>query len=95
MFARAGSFFEKSSYSCTAGKTITTYISAYRYNGGATVKSYSSSDKTIATIDDKVTSQPTCAGCAGVRIVCKKKGTITLTAKSSTGAKGTATVKVK
>ena len=82
--------FDKESYSCNVGETFETLIRTSNSDGkSSTVKSYSTSDKSIATIDDQVTSQVKCTNCRNVRVVCKKKGSVTLNAESSTGAKAT------
>ena len=88
--------FKEKSYSCIAGKTIETAIYPTREVNTSEnrttvitypqVKSYTSSDTSIATIDDKVTKQPYCGNCKAVRISCKKTGEVVLTATSNFGA---------
>ncbi len=97
--------FKENSYSCTAGKTIETVIYPSREISTAEnratvitypqVKNYTSSDTSIATIDDKVKLQPYCGNCKAVRINCIKTGEVVLTATSNFGATTTAKVTVK
>ena len=49
------------------------------------VKSYSSSNTSIASVDDKVTMVPKCMNCKAIRVICNKKGNVTLNATSTTG----------
>ena len=88
--------FSKSSYTCKAGETFTTLLTAYSGSSGTVsrIKSYSSSNTNIATIDDKVQEQTNCINCRNLRVTCKKAGTVTLNAESTTGAKGSASVTV-
>ena len=79
--------FEKETYSCTAGETFETKITASSKTAGTYVKSYTTSDATIATIDNNTTLQTNCSNCTLVRVLCHKAGNVTLNAESSTGAK--------
>ena len=79
--------FDKSNYTCNAGESFETMIRVKSSNQKTTIKSYSTSDESIATIDDKTELQANCTDCRLVRVVCKKKGSVTLNAESSTGAK--------
>ena len=86
--------FEKKNYSCEAGSTFETLITAKGGKLGTYVKSYTTSDTNIATIDDKTSVQPNCTNCRMVRVVCKKKGNVTLNATSSSGAKTSSSLTV-
>ena len=87
--------FDKSSYTCVAGEKIDTTITAVGSGDKVeTVASYTSSNTSIATIEKHPDYTLKCINCVAVQITCKKSGTVTLTAKSSSGAKGTSTVKV-
>lgn len=87
--------FSKSSFSCMENEIFETVIKTQSGKKSATVKSYESSNEDIATIDNKAINQVNCVGCKAVRVVCKKKGNVTLKAESSTGAKTTAKLTVK
>ncbi len=87
--------FDKSSYTCVAGEKIDTTITAIGSGDKVeTVASYTSSNTAVATIEKNPDISIKCINCLAVRITCKKSGSVTLTAKSSSGAKGTSTVKV-
>ncbi len=87
--------FKKSTYSCNAGESFETTITAYGSGDSiAYVSNYSSSDTSIATIDDNVTEVPKCINCKAVRVSCKKKGSVVLSATSSSGAKTTSSLTV-
>lgn len=87
--------FAENSYTCNAGETFETLITAKGGDVGTYVKSYKSSNESIATIDDKTQLQVNCINCRMVRVVCKKKGTVTLSATSSSGAETSVTLSVK
>ena len=87
--------FDQNSFTCNAGETFETMVTATTTSGTATIKSYSSSNTNIATIDDKATSQPKCINCRNLRVTCIKAGTVTLSATSSTGARTAASLTVK
>ena len=78
--------YTNSSYSCNVGETFETTIKAVNTAGSARVSSYSVSDTSVATIDNNTTIQVNCLNCQRVRIICKKKGNVSLKATSSTGA---------
>jgi len=78
--------YAKPDYECTAGKTFETIITAYNSDGSARVSTYGSSNTAVASVDDNVTAIPKCINCKAVRVVCKKKGTISLRATSNKGA---------
>lgn len=87
--------FSRSSFSCMENEIFETIIRTQGGKETATVKSYESSNEDIATIDNKAINQVNCINCKAVRVVCKKKGNVTLKAESSTGAKTTAKLTVK
>ena len=70
-----------------AGETFETLITAKDGPVGTYVKSYTTSNSEIATIDDKASVQVRCTNCRMVRVVCKAVGETKLIAVSSTGAK--------
>ena len=86
--------FDKTNYSCEEGTTFETKITAFSNSQPSTVKSYSTSDSSIATIDDKTQYAVKCVNCKMVRVVCKKTGNVKLIAESSTGAKTTSNLEV-
>ena len=88
-------YFSKPSYSCTAGQSFETVITAVSGDLSARVSGYSSSNTSIATVDDNVTAVPSCINCKAIRVNCKKKGNVTLKATSTTGAKGQSDLTVK
>ena len=80
--------FAQSSYTCKAGESFQTLITAIGPEGQiATVSTFKSSNTNIATIDTNVTMVPNCYNCRMVRVNCLKSGTVSLSATSSTGAK--------
>ena len=87
--------FESASYSCKAGKSIETLVTAYNLSDPSVrVKSVSTSNVEIATVATSTTRYPNCSNCRAIKITCKKKGTVTLSATSTTGASGTAKVTI-
>lgn len=86
--------FEKESYNCNAGDTISTIITAITNNGTSTVQSYKSSNTSIATIEKDPEMALKCINCVAVKIKCLKSGATTLTATSSTGATTSSNLKV-
>ena len=86
--------FKESSYSCNVGQTFETIITATNSSNNATVKTYSSSNASIASVDDNVSEVPKCYNCKAIRVICHKEGTVKLTATSSTGAQVTANLTV-
>lgn len=86
--------FDKNSYNCRQGEEITATITA-NSTDSSTVSSYSSSNPTIATIEKNPTLTPNCTNCVAVKISCKKNGSVTLSAKSSTGATTSSNINVK
>ena len=92
--------FSKSVYTCRAGQTLYTMINTGGSGGISSVSSFRSTNKTVATLGDGYptgdggVAQTDCIDCRAVHIKCKKKGTATLIATSSTGATGTAVVNV-
>ena len=85
--------YEKNTYNCTKGEIIDTIITA-KSKKPAAVKSFGSTDKSIATVVKNPDYSVKCYNCLAVRITCKKSGKTTLTAKSTTGATTKAEVKV-
>ena len=85
--------FDQNQYHCKTGQSINVMITAGSNTPGVfpTVKSMSTSNATIATIEDGYVdgSVTNCIDCRAAHIVCKKEGTVTLTAVSSTGVKTT------
>ena len=75
-------FGTNSSYKCKAGEKVTATI---KVEGGINVKSYNSSNTSIANIVKHPSAGPTCEGCATVQIQCNKKGTTSLNAYSNVG----------
>ena len=61
----------------------------------ATVSSYDSSDRSIATVAKHPTLAVNCIDCVAVQITCKKKGKTTLKATSSLGEKTSVPITVK
>ncbi len=88
--------FDQDSYTCKEGETITTKITALGTPSviAPTVKSYTSSDTSVATIQKHPTLAVNCINCTAVQISCKKAGNSTLTTTSSLGAVNTAKVTV-
>lgn len=93
--------YEEKSYSCNVGEKITTLIKAhgeqkegelYKF---ATVSSYDSSDRSIATVTKHPNLAVNCIDCVAVQITCKKKGKTTLKATSSLGEKTSVPITVK
>ena len=88
--------FDKDSYYCEAGKTFNTKITALGTEStpGPTVKSFKTSDTSIATIEKHPTLSVNCINCTLVQVTCKKAGEVTLSATSSIGATTTSSVEV-
>ena len=88
--------FNASTYTCDVGSKFDVMITTGGASTPASVKSYTSSDPTIAKIEIGTVSGAVtnCSDCRAVHVTCNKKGSVTLTATSSTGAKATATVTV-
>ncbi|MDD6272312.1 MAG: hypothetical protein PUA90_02190 [bacterium] len=87
--------YDKSSYTCKVGETITATITATSNDGLARVKSYSSNNVNVAIINKHPTFTANCLNCEMVQITCKGNGTTTLKAQSSTGATTTSTIVVE
>lgn len=83
--------FNASKLSCTAGKSLITKINT---TGGEKVKSVSSADKSIATIELSDLFSYNTTGTYAVLIKCLKKGDTTVTATSTSGLTAKATVSV-
>lgn len=85
--------FDQNNYSCKAGQSINVMITAGSNTPGVfpSIKSMSTSNPNIATIEDGYVdgTVTNCIDCRAAHIVCKKEGTVTLTAVSSTGVKTT------
>ena len=92
--------FSKSEYTCKVGQTLYTMINTGGTGGVTSVSSFRSTNGTVASLGDGYptgdggVAQTNCIDCRAVHIKCKRKGTATLIATSSTGVTGTATVKV-
>ena len=88
--------FDKDSYYCEAGKTFDTKITALGTEStpGPTVKSFKTSDTSIATIETHPTIAAFCINCKYVLVTCKKAGEVTLSATSSIGATTTSSLEV-
>ncbi len=87
--------FDQEKYSCLEGDTIETRITAgMNFTTIDTVKSYSSSNEKVVSIDEKTQNKSTDLNRKTIRIVCNKKGTATLNTVSENGAKGSAQVTV-
>ena len=84
-------------YVCKEGKTFNFVATSYAgYNSlPPSIKSYTSSNKTVATIGLHPTIQPDCINCRFLQVKCKKKGKTTLTVTNDLGGKGTVEVTVK
>ena len=80
--ASKGIYYDNKKYTCKAGETFETKITA---DGVDTIKSYGSSNTSIATVDDNTTSVLKCINCKLVRVVCKKTGNAELYAESGNG----------
>ena len=78
--------FDKTSYSCTEGQKIDAIITATSDDLSARVKSYKSSNTSVATIVKHPTMAVKCINCQAVQISCLKTGKVTLSAESTTGA---------
>jgi len=78
--------FDKLSYTCSVGQKITTQIIANHSKITPTVKSYKSSDTSIATIIKHPTLTSKYPNATMVQINCLKNGSVTLSATSSLGA---------
>ena len=77
-------------YTCVAGKSISGTVTIVSGDANAELKSLTSSNKNVATVTKGTTTKKV----TSFKIKCIKKGTVTLTAKSSTGASGSASVTV-
>ena len=77
-------------YTCTAGKSVSGTLTIVSGDSSAELKSLTSSNKNVAT----VTKGTTTKNKTTFKIKCIKKGNVIITAKSSTGASGTASVTV-
>ena len=78
--------YKEESYTCDIGQEISTTITAEGPNDKiATIKSYSSNNTNIATIEKDLENDIKCVNCIAVKIKCKNSGTVTLTATSSEG----------
>lgn len=86
--------YDKDNYTCEAGKEINAVITANSINSRATVKSFSSSNTNVATVEKNSSYSLKCINCLAVKIKCKSNGITTLSATSSTGAVGDAKVNV-
>ena len=84
--------FDKNVYRCDEGKTIEVTITASGDN--IKVSSYTSSNNEVATIVKHPTKTLKCMNCLLAQLKCIKAGTVTLSAKSSTGATTKSTVNV-
>jgi uncharacterized protein YjdB len=86
-----------SKYVCKVGKSFGVLITAMGGNSSsiATVKSYTSNNKTVATIKTHPSIQTDCINCTYTLISCKSKGKATITATNSLGGKAYVTVEVK
>lgn len=85
--------FDKNSYSCNIGETITTTIKALNTYGTASVKSYNSENNDIANISVD-SSSSSCTNCVKVKIKCNAAGNTNLIAKSSDGGTTNALIQV-
>lgn len=90
--------FNNTDYTCEAGKSFDVMITTTgTYNDSpVTIKAYSSSDTSIAYIAEGTTSGnvTNCSDCQAFHVTCRKAGTVTLNAESSSGVKATAKVLV-
>ena len=84
--------FEESAYTCAPNTHFKTLVTA----SGAhmSVSSWTSSNETIATIEDNPDEQVRCYNCRLLRINCLQEGTVTMTVTASDGTTGTSTVEV-
>ena len=88
--------FDRASYTCKKGESFETVVTA-SYDpvvGVSTVRSYYSSDSSIADVE-KSSNQVKCINCLNLLVTCKKAGNVSLTAISSRGAKKTVPLTVK
>ena len=97
------SFCGNTQFVCKAGKEYSLELNARGWQGTygtssikfASVKSFKSSDTSIATISRDPNAVADCVDCALTKVKCKKKGTVTITATNSLGGKGTIKLIVK
>ena len=89
--------FSKTAYTCKVGDKVDTMVNAGGASTPSSIGALTSSNNNIASISNGFTTGivTNCIDCRAIHINCKAKGTVTLTAKSSTGATGTATVTVR
>lgn len=85
-----------SSYSCSAGATLTSTIKIFSRDGNTLINSVSSSDPSIAEVSfvDPTGVICTSTSCKTISIKCKTQGTVTLTATASNGEKSTSSISV-
>ena len=88
--------FNASTYTCDEGNQFDVMINVGGTKTPAGIKSYTTSDPSVATIENGTVSGvvTNCSDCRAVHVTCHKKGNVTLTAYSTTGATAQATVRV-
>lgn len=89
--------FDKPIFNCKEGEKIDVTV---RTTGTSTtplagIKSYTSSDTTIATVKKHPTNTLRCANCLLLQVTCKKEGVTSIKAESTLGAKTNSTISVK
>lgn len=84
--------FEKSSYECVIGETISTKLTLTS-DMTDSIASYSSANNNVASLTNSVL-QTDCVGCVMLDINCRAEGTVNITAKSRNGLSTTSSVKV-
>ena len=82
----------KTNITCKKGETVSLNATA---SDGNTIKSQSSSDKSIATIERDKVNVLKCINCVALQVHCKSAGKVTITVKDSAGVKASTTVTVK
>lgn len=89
--------YDKTSYSCKVGEVVDATITAGGSTVPAHITNYASNNANIATVEYGSTTGlvTNCSNCASVHITCKKTGSTTLTATSSTGASVSVSIKVE
>ncbi len=97
MFSNGWIKFDKDGYTCEVGKTIDVIIKTGGLDTPSTIKTYASKDPSIATLEYGTTNNAAleCVDCMAAHITCKRVGTTSVTATSSSGATTSSSVTVK
>lgn len=81
-------------YHCKVGEKINVLIRSFDPTNKATVASFSSNDKSIASIERHPSLAANCVNCTMTQVTCKKAGKTKLIATNSLGTKGEANIEV-